>query len=70
VGPEKKCINENRYNFYSPPKVTGTTKLKRMRWVRLVASMGKRVTHISSLVGENLNKINHVEYAAVEERII
>ena len=70
MGPEKNCINENRYNLYSPPKVTGTIKLRRMRWARLVAGMGKRIIHISSLVGGNLNKINHVEYAAVEERII
>jgi hypothetical protein len=39
IGGLRKCQNEELYNLYSSPNITGMFKLRRMRWTGYVARL-------------------------------
>ena len=64
-----KLHNEELNDLYSTPSIVQVLKSRRMRWVGLVACMGKRISVYKVLV-ENPEGKNHLEDPGVGGRII
>jgi len=68
-GVEKKLQNEELNVLYGSPNIIRVIKLRRMRWVGSVASLGKGEEH-TGFWWRNLKKSEHLEDPGVDRRII
>jgi len=69
MGEWRKIQNEELHDLYSSPNIVQVIKLRRMRWVRHMASMGESRGAYRVWWG-NLREKDHFEDPGVDGRII
>jgi len=65
----RRLQNEELHNLYASPNIITVIKLRRMKWARHVACMGKLEMHTIFWL-ENLRGRDHSEHLSADGRII